>query len=317
MTGSSRAVLVTGSNGFIGTHLIEALSEDNQLTPVAAVRSPEKTSLNAPGSRVLGNLEDYEQLDTATLQGIQVVVHAAARAHILSESRSSTNPFQKANVDATLSLARTAARAGVTRFIFISSIGVNGSYSKEPFTVDSTPAPDEPYAWSKLEAEKGLRKIQEETGMDVVIIRPTLVYGPSAPGNFGLLARVMKTGLPLPLDGIHNARSFVSVWNLVDLIKTCIEHPSAANATLLVRDGEDIATSELLRKMAVAQGHTPRLFWVPRGLLKAGATLLGKRQMYDRLFDSLQVDDTATRKMLDWTPPLLLDEGIQLTFSSE
>ncbi|WP_148416876.1 NAD(P)-dependent oxidoreductase, partial [Haloferax sp. KTX1] len=123
MTGSSRAVLVTGSNGFIGTHLIEALSRDNQLTPVAAVRSPEKTPLNAPGSRVLGNLEDYEQLDTATLQGIQVVVHAAARAHILSESRSSTNPFQKANVDATLALARTAAQAGVTRFIFISSIG--------------------------------------------------------------------------------------------------------------------------------------------------------------------------------------------------
>lgn len=317
MTVNCRTVLVTGSNGFIGNYLIEMLRKENKLRPIAAVRSTQDAALNVPECRVLGNLEDYEEIDASTLQGIQVVVHAAARAHILNERHSSTNSFREANVHATRALAWTAAKAGVARFIFISSIGVNGSYSKQPFTADSTPVPEEPYAWSKLEAEKELRIIQEETGMEVVVIRPTLVYGPNAPGNFGLLARIVRSGIPLPLDGIDNARSFVSVWNLIDLIKTCIEHHGAANGTFLVRDGDDISTSELLRKMAVAQGQEPRLFWMPRALLKTGAILFGKRRMYDRLFDSLQVDDTATRKRLDWAPPLSLDESIKRTFSTE
>ena len=317
MTDNSKPVLVTGSTGFIGTHLMETLIKNGELKPIAGVRSAANVPSCVTDFRVLGNLEDYDYLDTTALHGIKIVVHAAARAHILNEERSKTNPFKRANIDATLALARTAAKAGVQRFIFVSSIGVNGSASIQPFTANSEPVPNEPYAQSKLEAEQGLHAIQQESGMEVVIIRPPLVYGPNAPGNFGLLSRVLRTGLPLPLSGIKNVRSFVSVWNLSDLIATCVDHPQAANKTFLVRDGEDISTSDLLRKMAIAQGQTPRLFWMPSMLLKAGATLVGKRQMYDRLFDSLQVDDTATRETLGWEPPLSLDEGIKRSFSTE
>lgn len=307
-------VLITGTTGFIGSQLVEQLERSDHLEVRAAIRRPTDTAVQ---SHVVGDITPSTDW-TEALSNVDVVIHCAARAHILNANEA--NPlelYRYTNTRGTLNLARQAAKHGVSRFIFLSSIGVNGTSTTRPFTPESVPCPSEAYAQSKLEAEEGLREIQKETGLEMVIIRPTLVYGPNAPGNFGLLARVMRTGLPLPLDGIHNARSFISVWNLVDLIKTCTEHPSAANVTLVVRDGEDISTSELLRKMAVAQGRTPRLFWMPRSLLKAGATLFGKRQIYDRLFDSLQVDDTATRKMLDWTPPLSLEEGIKLTFSSE
>lgn len=307
-------VLITGATGFIGSQLVKQLERSDHLEVGAATRRPAETGGQ---SHVVGDITPETDW-TEALSNVDVVIHCAARAHVLNDSEA--NPlelYRYTNTKGTLNLARQAAKHGISRFIFLSSIGVNGTSTTQPFTPDSEPCPSEAYAQSKLEAEEELRKIQEETSMEMVIIRPTLVYGPNAPGNFGLLARIVWTGLPLPLGGIHNARSFVSVWNLIDLIKTCIEHAGAANATLLVRDGEDISTSELLRKIAVAQGQAPRLFWVPRGVLKAGATLLGKRQMYDRLFDSLQVDDNATRKTLDWTPPLSLDEGIKRTFSTE
>lgn len=308
-------ILLTGATGFIGAHICEALLEKfPDKTPLLALRSPCSTSVPC---KVLGDFTQNTDWSDA-LKDVETVIHCAGRAHILNDT--SDNPemlFRESNTLATLNLAQQAHSQGVNRFIFLSSIGVNGNASSSPFTPDDDPAPADPYTQSKLEAERGLWRLQQETSMEVVIIRPPLAYGPEAPGNFGLLAKVLRTGLPLPLSGIENARSFVSVWNLADLVTTCVDHPQAANQTFLVRDGEDVSTSELLRKMAIAQGQTPKLFWLPSTLLKAGATLVGKRQMYDRLFDSLQVDDTATRETLDWEPPLSLDEGIKRSFSTE
>ena len=306
-------ILITGASGFIGSQLVKQLETSGQVEIRVATRRPIKRGNQAHAVDDVSPTTDW----TEAVSKIDVVIHCAARAHVLNDDKA--NPlelYRYTNTDGTLNLARQAARHGVKRFIFLSSIGVNGTSSAKPFTSDTIPCPSEAYAQSKLEAEQGLHAIQQET-MEVVTIRPPLVYGPNAPGNFGLLSRILRTSLPLPLNGINNARSFVSIWNLSDLIATCVDHPQAANKTFLVRDGEDVSTSELLRKMAIAQGQTPRLFWMPSMLLKAGATLLGKRQMYDRLFDSLQVDDTATRETLGWEPPLSLDEGIKRSFSTE
>ncbi len=246
------------------------------------------------------------------LTGIDVVVHLAARAHVTKESYS--NPlaeFRSINTDGTLALARQAAEAGVKRFVFISSIGVNGNHNTRPFTEQDPPQPAEPYAISKLEAEQGLQELASETDMDIVIIRPPLVYGPNAPGNFGSLVRWVNKSIPLPLGAIHNQRSLVALDNLVDFIITCIDHPAAANQTFLVADGEDLSTTELLRRVGQAMGKPARLIPVPMGILKLGATVLGKKAMAQRLCGNLQVDISKAREVLGWTPPVNVKEGLR------
>lgn len=244
-----------------------------------------------------------------------MLIHAAARAHIMKdEVADPLAEYRRVNVEGTLNLACQAVAAGVKRFVFISSIGVNGNISTRPFRVDDQPNPAEPYAQSKWEAEQGLMKLAAETSMEVVIIRPPLVYGPDAPGNFGSLVRWIEKGVPLPLGAIHNKRSLVGIDNLVDLIIHCLDHPAAANQVFLAGDGEDISTAELLRGVGRAMGKPARLIPVPAGLLQFGATLLGRKAMAQRLLGSLQVDISKTRELLDWKPPYTVEEGLRRCF---
>jgi UDP-glucose 4-epimerase len=248
------------------------------------------------------------------LQHCTVVVHLAARVHVMSDT--ALDPlaaYRRTNVEGTMALARQAAAAGVRRFIFISTVKVNGESSPEcqPFRADDVPAPQDPYAVSKMEAEQGLRQLTQQTGIQVVIIRPPLVYGPGVGANFAALLRVVRRGLPLPLGAIHNQRSLVALDNLIDLIITCVAHPSAANQTLLVSDGQDLSTAELVRAMAQAAGVKLCLPKVPARLLLATASLLGKRDVVSRLCSNLQVDISKTRRLLAWAPPLSVPEGLR------
>jgi len=222
--------------------------------------------------------------------------------------------YRRVNLEGTLNMARQAAAAGVRRFIFISSIGVNGNINIRPFRITDQPNPAEPYAQSKWEAEQGLMQLAAETGMEIVIIRPPLVYGPCAPGNFGSLVHWIEKGVPLPLGAIHNKRSLIGIDNLVDLIIRCIDHPAAANQVFLAGDGEDLSTTELLRGVGKAMGKPARLIPVPAGVLQLGATLLGRKAMAQRLLGSLQVDISKTCELLDWKPPYTVEEGLRRCF---
>jgi nucleoside-diphosphate-sugar epimerase len=242
------------------------------------------------------------------------VIHLAARVHIMRDSADDPlTEFRRVNTEGTLHLARQATEAGVRRFIFLSTIGVNGDSTLrgKVFASTGTPTPHDPYSMSKYEAEIGLHSIARSTGMEVVIIRPPLVYGTNAPGNFGKLARLVAKSLPLPLGSINNLRSFVGIDNLVDFIVTCLEHPAAANETFLVSDGEDLSTPDLIRRMARAMNRPARLLPVPKSVLMAGATILGKRDMAQRLCGSLQVDISKARSLLGWVPPVSVDEGLR------
>jgi nucleoside-diphosphate-sugar epimerase len=257
---------------------------------------------------------------TAALKNQQVVIHAAARAHIMKdELPDPLAEYREINVEGTLNLARQSIEAGVKRFVYMSSIKVNGEQTllDLPFTAEDVPAPEDSYGISKREAEQGLRELASETGMEVVIIRPPLVYGPGVKGNFASMIKLVAKGLPLPLGAVHNKRSLVALDNLVDLIITCIDHPGAANETFLVSDGEDLSTTQLLRGVAEAMGKQSRLIPIPAGLLQFGATLLGKKAMAQRLLGSLQVDISHTRKCLNWTPPLTVKQGLQRCFPNQ
>ena len=249
-----------------------------------------------------------------TLQGVDAVVHCAARVHVMQDD--ATDPLQayrEVNVKGALNLASQAAQAGVRRFVFVSSIKVNGEFTEvgKLFTADDIPAPEDPYGVSKYEAEKLLRQIAAETGMEVVIIRPPLVYGPGVKANFESMMRWLARGLPLPLAALtNNRRSLVALDNLVDLIVKCLNHPAAANETFLVSDGEDLSTAQLIKRMGAAMGHPARLFYVPPALLKLGATVLNKPGIYQRLCGSLQLDIAKTRQLLGWIPPVSVDEGL-------
>jgi len=257
---------------------------------------------------------DGETNWTDALRGVDVVIHLAARVHIMRDK--ATDPlteFRAVNADGTLNLARQAAKAGVRRFIYLSSIKVNGDQTLpgQPFTEQDVPAPFGPYAISKYEAEEGLRKLAQQTGMGVVIIRSALVYGPGVKANFQSMMRWLKWGVPLPLSSIHNKRSLVALDNLVDLIITCLDHPAAINQTFLAADGEDLSTTELLHRVAHAMGRSARLIPMPASLLEAGAALLGRRDMAQRLCGSLQVDISKAQTLLGWTPPVSVDEGLR------
>lgn len=299
-------ILITGATGFIGRQLCARLmSEDCQVCCAARDNSVIEDAL------VVGDIGPETSWGQA-LAGIDIVVHLAARVNISQEK--SAEPlveFRKVNTEGTLALARQAAQAGVKRFVFISSIGVNGSHNTRPFHENDPERPAEPYAVSKLEAEQGLHELAAETNMEVVVIRPPLVYGFNATGSFGSLVNWIKKGIPLPLGAIHNRRNLVGLDNLVDFIVTCIDHVDAANQTFLVADDEDLSTTDLLRRVGGALGEPVRLIPVPMVLLKLGATMLGKQAMAQKLCGSLQVDITKAREVLGWTPPLSVDEGLR------
>jgi UDP-glucose 4-epimerase len=253
---------------------------------------------------------------TTALHGVNVVVHLAARVHVMNDhSVDPLSEFRKVNVEGSLNLAKQAAQAGVQRFVFISSIKVNGESTElgQPFHADDEPQPMDAYGISKREAEDALRQLARDTGIEVVIIRPPLVYGAGVKANFRSMMRWLDKGVPLPLGAIHNQRSLVALANLVDLIITCISHPAAANQTFLVSDGEDLSTSDLLRRMANALGKPARLLPVPAWLLQVGATLLGKRAVAQRLCGSLQLDISKTCQLLNWTPPVSVTDALQKT----
>ena len=307
-------VLVTGVNGFVGRTLRDKVAHSSKFEVAGAVRSEAQADDFA-----VGNLDDQTNWQQP-LNGRDVVIHTAARAHVMKdEVPDPLAEYRKVNVDGTLNLARQAAEAGVRRFIFISSIKVNGEQTplNKPFTAEDTPAPEDAYGISKMEAEQGLHALAAETGMEVVIIRPPLVYGPGVKGNFVSMIKLVEKGLPLPLGAIHNKRSLVALDNLVDLIITCIDHPAAANQVFLAGDGEDLSTTELLQGVAKAMGKPSRLVPVPAGLLMFGATVLGKKAMAQRRLGSLQVDISKARNLLGWQPPLSVDEELKRCFPDQ
>ena len=310
-------VLVTGASGFLGSHLCSVLQRDQHITLTACVRKGSSANV--------GCAVEISSIDSATdwkraLEGRDVVIHTAARAHIMKdEVADPLAEYRKVNVDGTLNLARQAFSAGVKRFIFISSIKVDGEQTPlgQPFTADDTPSPEDAYGISKYEAEQGLQELAKETGMEVVIIRPPLVYGPGVKGNFASMIKLVAKGLPLPLGAVKNQRSLVALDNLVDLIITCIHHPAAANQVFLAGDGRDLSTTELLQGVAKAMSVPSRLLPVPTPILTFFATLLGKKAVADRLFGSLQVDISKTRDLLGWTPPISVEEGLRRCFESD
>ncbi|WP_341582329.1 SDR family oxidoreductase [Marinobacter metalliresistant] len=310
-------VLLTGATGFIGRRLAHQLDQSDRVSLACAVRQS--------GTAVCGKEFVVGELNTSTdwvaaLNTQDLVIHAAARAHVMrDETEDPLAEYRKVNVDGTLNLARQAAKAGVRRFIFISSIKVNGEHTplNQPFRPDDKPAPEDAYGISKMEAEQALQALAEETGMEVVIIRPPLVYGPGVKGNFATMIKLLEKGLPLPLGAIHNKRSLVALDNLVDLIITCIDHPRAGNQVFLAGDGEDLSATELLRGIGKAMGKPARLIPVPAGVLMFGAGLLGKTAVAQRVLGSLQVDISKARNLLGWEPPFSVEEGLRRCFDPE
>lgn len=308
-------VLLTGASGFLGRGLVAQLSQHASIALILALRS--RSSDSELPVHVVGGLSADTDW-TQAVAGQQVVIHAAARAHIMKdEVADPLAEYRRVNVEGTLNLARQAAVAGVKRFIFISSIKVNGESTSlgKPFLASDVPAPEDPYGLSKMEAEQGLLQLADETGIELVIIRPPLVYGPGVKGNFASMIKLVEKGLPLPLGAIHNRRSLVGIDNLVDLIVRCVDHPGAANRVFLAGDGEDLSTTELLRAVGRAMGRPTRLIPVPVAVLQWGATLLGKKAMAQRLLGSLQVDISQTCELLDWKPPYTMEEGLRHCFS--
>lgn len=311
-------ILLTGGTGFVGGAIKNRLVREQGHLLTCAVRKPE--NIDGVGLQVgiisgLTGDTDWSHV----LEGQDIVIHSAARVHVMKDS--AADPlltFREINVDGSIKLARQAAQFGIRRFVYISSIKVNGeaTYDGGRFTAFDKPAPIDPYGISKLEAEEGLKIIAAQTGMEVVIIRPVLVYGPGVKANFRSMMKWVSRGVPLPLGALHNMRSLVCLDNLVDLIITCIDHPAAANQTFLVSDGEDLSVSDLLTRLGDALGRPARLVHVPAGLIRVGATVLGQRAAAERLCNSLQVDISHTCQTLGWQPPVSVSEALAKTARS-
>jgi nucleoside-diphosphate-sugar epimerase len=306
-----KTVLVTGANGFIGKPLCEQLSHTFKVhASVRTLRAAPQCSLVFPNASLEPNSNWHDQL-----KGVDVVIHLAARTQTHHDpAHNLEQEFHRVNSDGTLNLARQAAASGVRRFIFLSSIKVNGEVSPvgRPFNNDDPPAPQDPYGRSKWHAEQGLREISEQTGMEYVIIRPPLVYGPGIKGNFATMLQRVKHGMPLPFGTVtNNRRSLLALDNLLNLISICLEHPDAVNQTFLVSDGEDLSTADLLRRIGQTVERPARLFPAPAPLLKIGAALIGQPEIYQRLCCNLQVNIEKTRQILGWNPLIDVDEGLR------
>ncbi len=298
--------LVTGANGFVGSAVFAALKSKG-VEVRGAVRNPGPEDCLA-----IGNISSDTNWDVA-LSGVDTVIHTAARVHVMKDSSDSPlEEFRKINVDGTLKLATQATNAQVSRFIFISSIKVNGESTRpgEYFSEDDEVDPPDPYAISKWEAEVGLTQLASETGMAVVIIRPPLVYGPGVGGNFRSLMRWVECGLPLPFASFDNRRSLVALDNLVSLILVCIDHDAAANQIFLVSDGEDLSTRDLVERLAAAMAKSSRLVPIPASLLTLMAGLFGKQEIVRRLCDSLQVSVVKADSLLGWKPPVSVNRAM-------
>ncbi|MFW6335221.1 MAG: NAD-dependent epimerase/dehydratase family protein [Desulfosalsimonas sp.] len=299
-------VLITGASGFVGKRVCRA-AEQKGIKVRRAVRRPGADIDPDTAAADLDPGFDW----SGALEGINAVIHLAGRVHVKNEIEPDPRQeYRRINTRGTINLARQAAEAGVERFVFISSMGVHGTCSTRPLTEKDPPEPANPYAESKLEAENGLRRIEAETGMEAVIIRPPLVWGPDAPGNFGRLVRLVQKGLPLPFALVENKRSMVAAYNLADLIWTCVDHPAAAGQTFLVSDGIDLSTPELIRKIGTALGRPARLFPVPVILLKAFGIISGYSREVERLTTTMRADITHTCRALGWRPTADSDAGI-------
>ena len=310
----TQRLLVTGATGFIGKAVINALLLQNDHV-VAAVRNEDASVQQGAEKMIVGNLSVMSNW-TSALKGIDVVIHTAARVHVMDDSAADPlTEFRNVNTDGTLNLARQAANAGVKRFIYISSIKVNGEMTPagQSFKPDDIFIPTDSYGLSKYEAEQGLFAVANETGMEVVIIRPPLVYGPGVRANFLSMMKWINRGVPLPLGAVYNQRSLVALDNLVSFIIHCIKHHKAANEIFLISDNEDVSTTQLLKKVAKAFGKKAFLLPIPVSLMRFMAKLFGKADVADRLFCSLQVDSSKSRELLNWAPVITMDEQMKKT----
>lgn len=313
-----KKIMVTGANGFVGKAVCAELTARG-FHVVGAVR--DASVIGDTCTDLWKDVFSVGDIDcrtdwTSALAGCSSLIHLAARAHILNDTiEDPLAAFRETNVDGSVQLARCAARAGVKRFVFVSSVGVNGNMNKQAFTESDTPAPAEAYAVSKLEAEQALAKELKGGGMELVIVRPPLVYGPECPGNFRRLLRLLSSSVPLPFGAIRNKRSFVGVWNLADFLATCVVSETAADQVFLVSDMEDVTLPDLLRGLGKGMGKTAPLFSLSPALLRALASATGKRGLYEKLCGNLTVDASHARTVLGWTPPVPLAEGLRRTGS--
>ncbi|WP_294736791.1 SDR family oxidoreductase [uncultured Pseudomonas sp.] len=310
-----KTFFVTGASGFVGAALVERLVSTGNFQVLALVR---RDGVVLPAAAIPVKVsENYLAGEEALpLAGVDVLIHCAARVHVMSDAASDPlTEYRNVNVHGTLRLAEQAARAGVKRFIFISSIKVNGESTRlgEAYRADDPPAPCSPYGISKMEAEQQLRLLAQKTGMEVVIIRPVLVYGPGVKANFRSMMVWLNMGITLPLGAIHSQRSLVALDNLIDLIVTCLHHPGAANQTFLVSDGEDMSTTELLIRIGAALNKPARLIPVPTNLLRWCTALIGRRGIGQRLCGSLQVDIQKNRDLLGWVPTTTVTNALRRT----
>lgn len=309
-------VLITGATGFLGKPLIKQLSNEFTKNNIFPVLRKNSTSFDEFSPIVVDDINSTtDWLDK--LQGVDCIIHCAARVHVMNEvDEDPLEAFREINVRGTLQLAQAAAKSGVKRFIFVSSIKVNGESTtgRLPYQSSDTPNPEDPYGISKAEAEEGLKKLAEETGMDVIIIRPPLVYGPGVKANFAAMLKLASTGVPLPFGCIkNNQRSMVYVENLISLIIECINNINAANQTFLISDDDDLSTKAFVQGLSKALGKSSFMLPVPNTIFSLAGKVLGKSAIIDRLCGSLQVDINQTKNTLNWQPPYSVEQGFAAT----
>jgi nucleoside-diphosphate-sugar epimerase len=311
-------VLVTGAAGFVGTALCRRLQEDGFLVRMAVRDQPRLLQ------RGISTRRDFEWIvlhdrsseieTTLALEGVGAIIHLAARVHVMTDHAADPlAEFRSVNTNWTEKLARVAASQGVRRFVYLSSIKVNGEQSLLPFTEQDPPNPQDPYGVSKWEAEQALARVSTQTGLEIVVIRSPLVYGPGVGGNFLQLLKILRRGVPLPLASIQNQRSLIYRGNLVDALVCCAQDIRAAGHTYLASDGEDLSTAELIRRLGKALGVSVRLWPLPVFLFRFMGKILGKQAVIDRLLGSLQVNSSKIRQELDWQPPFSVDQGLTET----
>ena len=310
---SGTSILVTGGDGFVGSRLCDLLARRDYRI-ISASRSAAERYGDARVRRIALDLAGHDDLRPA-LGGVDCIVHLAARTHVLNDMAADPlREYRRINTEGTARLATAAARAGVRRFVFLSSIKVNGEETAyRPYTEADEPQPEDAYGRTKWEAERALRAVHDHTGMEVVILRPPLVYGPGVKANFLKLMRLVARGMPLPLAALDNRRSMIHVGNLADAIRACVETPQAANRTYLASDGEDLSTPQLVRALAQALEVKARLVPVPRSVLDLAGRLLGRGDLVARLTRSLQVDSARLRTELRWQPPYTVAQGLAET----